>query len=397
MRWSHKMGSGYVSRSVRARLIGFVIVSRAWLSPEAGATQNLIDASGGRDTGITREELIPTVRAATEAIETVQGTYRTYFQSKSMNRVGKPVSGVREGPNGLWLYSEFDLKWRSDLGLERIDGKWGYVQEGQFAFVPVTFAYDGEKLRSITWEAKSGKEGGLDNTFWNWRKPLVLMGRGIAFSPLRDLGELLHGAELISVPNTPTDLKTLRSRFTEGERLFELTAWIDISHGFLPRRMEIHDTHRSAIERLYISDEIREMSPGIWLTIRGSETFYYQEAVRSEGPSAEKGGKLSKDKLRAVSSDVKYISKPLGYGTQTYEFETKNLRINEPIARDEFTLTFPPGAIVFDTVTLTSRRIPDPTKPNRSVRGGALSQPSSCSIWYSSRRAACGYGCAGEP
>jgi hypothetical protein len=58
-------------------------------------------------------DLIVKLKASLGAIETVQGTYRTYFSPKtsgdtSIEPDGHPVPGAIAGMGALILYSEFD-------------------------------------------------------------------------------------------------------------------------------------------------------------------------------------------------------------------------------------------------------------------------------------------------
>jgi hypothetical protein len=50
---------------------------------------------------------------------------------------------------------------------------------------------------------------------------------------------VVPAASLVSLPDTPPDLKVLRGEFRDNDQDLELTAWIDTKHGHLPRRIEV--------------------------------------------------------------------------------------------------------------------------------------------------------------
>ena len=92
------------------------------------------------------KSLIAKLKASLEAVETVQGTYRTYFSPKtprstnSIEPEAHPVPGAIAGPDSLVLYSEFDWTWQARPYREAIDGKWGYVSENRMHYTRPPFS-----------------------------------------------------------------------------------------------------------------------------------------------------------------------------------------------------------------------------------------------------------------
>ena len=178
------------------------------------------------------ERLVAKLKAALGAIETVQGNYRTYFSPKtpgttSIEPDGHPVPGAIAGPDGQVLYSEFDWAWQAAPYREAIDGKWGYVQENRMHYQKTALFFDGANLRTLVPDRKSGLVKPLDETFTVWRNPLHLIGIGFGLEPRRNLDALLSDAKLVSLPDTPSHIKVLKSGFRDYGQDLELTVWID--------------------------------------------------------------------------------------------------------------------------------------------------------------------------
>ena len=302
------------------------------------------------------EALVAEVARTLGAIESVQGTYRTYFASDTpdfaIDAEGQPIPGAVAGPDGLVLYSEFDWAWQADPEREAIDGQWFFVDEGRMHSSSVAFADDGAVLRTFSHEANGGLVKPPDDTFTVWRNPLTLVGIGLGFQPRRHLDALLEGAEIVELPDTPPHIKVLRSEFREDvfSSDFELTAWIDTTHGHLPRRIEVFEKDRRFVTRRIVSDEIREVAPGVWILLRGSDTLYYVEKfIDPDGMTEDQIRALDLEEFKALKPRFEAVTEPLGFGTQTYIVDAETLRINESIPRDRFVLDFPEGASLYDT------------------------------------------------
>ena len=243
-------------------------------------------------------------KASLGSIKAVQGTYRTYFSPKtpgtenSIEPDGHPVPGAIAGPDGLVLYSEFDWAWQAAPYREAIDGRWGFVHENRMNYYAAAFSYNGATLRTFSRDSKGGLIKPLDKTFTVWRNPLHLIGIGFGIEPRRDLDVLLSGARLISLPDTPPHIKVLRSEFRDYGQDLELTVWIDTTHGHLPRRIEVFEKARRFVTWRIVNDEIREVAPGVWMALRGSETeFYVADFILPAG--------MTKDRLKTLDREAR--------------------------------------------------------------------------------------------
>ncbi len=279
-------------------------------------------------------ELIAKLKASLGAIKTVEGTYRTYFSPKtagtsSIEPDGHPVPGAIAGPDASVLYSEFDWAWHGVPYREVIDGRWGFVHENRMIYTPAAFGFDGAILRTFGRDNKGGLIKPLDETFTVWRNPLRLIGIGFGLEPRRDLDVLLSNAKLVSLPETPTQLKVLKSEFRDNGQDLELTVWIDTEHGHLPRRIEVAEKARQFVTSRIINDEIGEVTPGVWMSLRGSETNFYAAS-------------FNLFKMKATSGK-------LGLGTQTWIVDPKALRLNREIPQARFVLDYPEGTRIFDS------------------------------------------------
>jgi len=201
---------------------------------QRGVVVGLIVLFGGQSSAgepNDAEGLIGKLKASLQAIESVQGTYRTYFSpetpgTNSIEPEGHPVPGAIAGPDGQILYSEYDWTWQAAPYHEAIDGKWGYVHENRMHYTRDAFFFDGAVLRTLSRDGKGGLMKPLDHTFVDWRNPLHPIGIGFGINPRRNLDALLDGAVLVSRPDTPAHLKVLRSEFRdypEGTNLFDTT------------------------------------------------------------------------------------------------------------------------------------------------------------------------------
>ncbi len=301
-------------------------------------------------------DLIAKLKASLGAIESVQGTYRTYFSPKtpgtenSIEPDGHPVPGAIAGPDGQVLYSEFDWAWQAAPYREAIDGRWGGVHENRMIYTPAAFFYDGATLRTFNRDGKGGLIKPLDETFTAFRNPLHLIGVGFGLEPRRNLDVLLSGAKLVSLPGMPAHLRVLKREYRDYGQDLELTAWIDTRHGYLPRRIEVFETARRFVTWRIVNDEIREAAPGVWMAIRGSETgFYVADFLLPPGMTKDRLKTLDREALAAVMAKAEVTPGTLGLGTQTWIVDSRNLRLNQGIPRARFVLNYPEGSRLYDT------------------------------------------------
>ena len=286
------------------------------------------------------KNLLAKLKASLEAVETVQGTYRTYFSPKtpgstnSIEPEGHPVPGAIAGPNDLVLFSEFDWAWQAAPYREAIDGKWGYVDENQMHYTPAAFFFDGATVRTFNRDARGGLVKPLDNTFTVWRNPLHLVGIGFGIEPRRNLDKLLDGAELISLPDAPPHLEVLRSSFRDNGPDLQLTVWIDPTHGYLPCRIEVLEKARRFVTWRIVNERIEEVAPSVWMALRGSETGYYvADVTLPAGMSKDRLQKPDRWAVAALMTNARVIAGTLGLGTQTYIVDPRTLRLNQVIPR----------------------------------------------------------------
>ncbi len=319
----------------------------------------LIICLGSRSAAEKADEVeasVAKLKASLDAIATVQGTYRTYFSPKapggetSIEPEGHPVPGAIKGPDDLVLYSQFDWCWQAAPYREAIDGKWGYVHENRMHYTKTAFFFDGAILRTLSRDSSGGLVKPLDNTFTVWRNPLRLSGIGFGLAPERNLDVLLRGARLVSVPESPPGLQVLRNSFRDYGQDLEVTAWLDPRRGHLPRRIEVLETARRFVTWRIVNDEPREVTPGVWMVLRGSETGYYVSGyVFPDGMTEDKLKGLDRDAIAKIMAKAQVIPKVLGLGTQTYIADEQTLRVNSAIPRERFVLAFPEGSRLYDT------------------------------------------------
>lgn len=300
--------------------------------------------------------LVAALKASLEAIASVEGTYRTYFSPKapgtenSIEPEGRPVPGAVGGPDGLVLYSEFDWAWQAGPYREAIDGRWGFVHEGRMQYTPAAFAFDGATLRTFSRASNGGLVKPLDETFTNWRNPLRLIGVGFGLQPRRNLDALLAGARLVERPGTPPHLRVLKADFRDYGQDLELTAWLDTEHGHLPRRIEVFEKARRYVTWRIENDDLREVAPGAWIALRGSETgFYVKDLILPAGMTKERLATLDRESVAAVLAKAEVVPGTLGMGTQTYLVDPETLRLNARIPRERFVMRYPEGARLYDT------------------------------------------------
>lgn len=154
----------------------------------------------------------------------------------------------------------------------------------------------------------------------------------------------------MTLPETPPDLKTIRSTFREGWSENELTVWVDTRHGFLPRRIEVFERNRHILTTRILNEDIREVAPGVWMPMKGEVTHYYvAEVLFPDGLTKDQVAKLDKDTVRKLLPRSLALTRPLGYGTQTHILDEKSLRVNEPLPRERFVIDYPEGTTILDT------------------------------------------------
>ncbi len=302
------------------------------------------------------EDAIAKLKASLDAITSVQATYRTYFSPKapggenSIEPEGHPVPGAIKGPDDLILYSQFDWSWQRAPYREAIDGIWGYVHENQMIYTKTAFFFDGTLLRTLSRDANGGLIKPLDNTFTVWRNPLRFSGIGFGIAPERNLDVLLRGARLISAPNDQADVCVLKNDFRDYDQDLEVTAWLDRRRGYLPRQIEVFEKARRYVTWRIVNEKPREIAPGVWLVMRGSETGYYVSSyLFPDGITEDKLKGQSAEVINKAIARAKVIPKSLGLGTRTYILDEQTLRVNRAIPRERFELSFPEGARLYDT------------------------------------------------
>jgi len=300
--------------------------------------------------------LVARLKTSLGAIESVQGTYRTYFSPKtpgtknSIEPDGHPVPGAIAGPEKQVLYSEFDWAWQAAPYREAIDGKWGFVHENRMIYQSAAFFFDGATLHTFNRDGKGGLIKPLDGTFTDWRNPLRLIGIGFGLEPRRNLDALLSGAKIVSLPDTPPHIKVLKGEYRDYGQDLELTVWIDTEHGHLPRRIEVFEKARRFITSRIVNDEIGEVAPGIWMALRGSETgFYVTDFKLPPGMTKDRLKGLEREAAAAAMAQAEVIPGMLGLGPQTYIVDRQDLRLNRAIPRERFVLDYPEGARLYDT------------------------------------------------
>ena len=329
------------------------------VAPGRGALASLIILLGGRAAAGEPSEaadLIAKLKSSLGAISAVQGTYRTYFSPKapgttnSIEPDGHRVPGAIAGPDGQVLYSQFDWAWQSAPYREAIDGKWGYVDRNRMHYTTAAFFYDGATLRTFSRDGKGGLIKPLDNTFTVWRNPLHLIGIGFGIEPRRDLDSLLSGGKLVAPADTLPHLKVLKSDFRDYGQDLELAVWIDTTHGYLPRRIEVFEKARRFVTWRIVNDEIDEVAPGVWMAIRGSETGYYVADFNlPPGMTKDRLKTLDREAATAVMAKASVVPGTLGLGTQTWIVDSPTLRLNGTIPRERFVVNYPEGTSLFDT------------------------------------------------
>jgi hypothetical protein len=289
------------------------------------------------------DDMIQVAKAAMKRIDTVQGTFRTYFAALK-------APGVIKGPDGQGLF------WESQWGFDRVTGReffdgrqrvdWGE----KITYDDIQIAYDGKQLRTWNKTDHGGTIREVKCAFLNFRAPSILWGRNFGEMPTRDLCDLLQNAKLLQLPNVPASITVLQNDFMRGGQACQVTVWLDSEHGFLPKRIELRRKDSQTLSRVVEIDAFHQTRDGVWIPIRGSETM--SAVISSEGwpkdMTPEKFRLLSDDEQKAVRSKVKYKTKKLGYGTQTFVLDTADLAVNEPIPDCRFTFEFPKGTFVWN-------------------------------------------------
>ena len=121
----------------------------------------------------------------------------------------------------------------------------------------------------------------------------------------------------------------LRSSFRDYGQDLELTVWIDTEHGHLPRRIEVFEKARRFVTWRMVNDQIDEVAPGVWMSLRGSETGYYvADFILPAGMTKDRLQKLDRGAVAAVMANAGVIAGTLGLGTQTYIVDFRTLRLN---------------------------------------------------------------------
>jgi|GEM_PF-6977303 len=315
-----------------------------------------IRAIAGESDSDDARELIANLKSSLGAIESVQGTYRTYLSPKtpgtknSIEPDGHPVPGAIAGPDGQVLHSKFDWAWQVAPYREAIDGKWGFVHENRMIYQSAAFNFDGATLRAFNRDGKQGLIKPLNETFTVWRNPLRLIGIGFGLEPRRNLDVLLSGAKVVSSSDTPSHIKVLKGEYRDHGQDLELTVWIDTEHGHLPRRIEVVEKAHRFITWRIVNDEIGEVNSGIWMALRGSETgFYAADFKLPPGMTKDRLKSLDQKAATVVMEQAEVIPGILGLGTQTWIVDRHGLRLNRAIPRDRFVLDYPEGARLYDT------------------------------------------------
>lgn len=348
---------------------------------------------------LSAQELASAMKASIGQISTIEARYRVYYERLPAS--GSGITGAPDGRDfdGQGMHSEFAWGYDSASDAEYVDGKvarpkthadevngeWIAVRdEGMYYYKDLRTAYDGEILHAYTESSDSGKiMGGRGDMFAARKTPSLLWGRNFVVVPNRDITEVLDGAQLIHIENTPSHLKVLRNDIKVGVEDWHVTVWIDTKHGFMPRRMEAAKTFYNMVMSCVEVDEMHEVQPGIWVPIRGRTSGFAviapkpSDGVYPNGMTVEELRRLSREEARKLIPELGYKRKKIGLGTGTIVADVDTLKINHRIPDERFTIDFPVGTFVWNETIQEGYQVGRFDDPQRTLASSETSDPRS--------------------
>ena len=285
--------------------------------------------------------------ASYTALHTIQGSYRLCYPVDG-NLPDPLPSNVKVIDGGLFVLDEYEWKEDSTTKARRLNGVFGFRHKGDWTYQAIQLGFDGIQGRNFNPGARNARQGPSDDWLWDTRTPLTLVGQGITNEPRRNLPDLLQEAALApSSKEQPSDI-VLKIPTTDNSLPLEITVWIDASRGFLPRRIETRSPGDSMRWSETITDDIREVVPGVWVPIRGRERVYARSATYGDGISQQQFEQLPFAEQKRLEPTCKPIEVPLGLGEATFLVDVDSLKINHPIESSAFVVEFPNGTQVWD-------------------------------------------------
>ena len=297
------------------RLRGWVVVTLMVLFGGRAIASEPNDAEG----------LIAKLKASLGAIQTVQGTYRTYFSPKtpgtdnSIEPDGHPVPGAIAGPDGQVLYSEFDWAWQAAPYREAIDGKWGYVQENRMIYTTAAFFFDGGTLRTFSRDSKGGLIKPLDDTFTVWRNPLHLDRHWIRVrAPTRSRRAARRRRARLAAGHAPTHQGATERvpRLRPGSRADRLARY-DARLPAAPNRGFREGSPVRHVADRQRPDRSRLPRASGWRSAGPRPDYYVADFILPGGMTKDRLKTLARDALGAVLGKAEVVPGTLGLGTQT--------------------------------------------------------------------------------
>jgi outer membrane lipoprotein-sorting protein len=287
--------------------------------------------------------VILALRTAIGAISTVEAHFTAYFS-------GLEGPGIITGPSNFGKWSQFSWGWDRQGEREYVDGNYAWKRPANSIYLDMQAAYDGKTLRTLDKTFGRGLVKERGDMFDVWASPLVLLGKNLDAEKRRDLVDLIDNAKLLTLPGTAPNQYILESEFQVGDLEYVIRVWVDKNAGYLPRRIELSRKFMKTVMTLIENEDIREADGNVWFPIRGRVTRYYvvTPTVYPGGRTLADVQKLPREKAVDVLGQVKWETRPLGFGTEMFVTDASSLRINQAIEPARFTLEHPRGTKVFN-------------------------------------------------
>jgi len=257
--------------------------------------------------------------------------------------------------------------WGYDSGKEFIEGyKWS-GEDRDKPTAKIKYAFDGEAQRNFRYNTgenftTGGIYGFTPDTFTVYMTPKALLGYSMKQHAQESFGEILSRAERIKVREKTERIDGHSCCVLEavgiqdGDCLYDIRVWIDSQRDFRPLKIEKfyspEDGYHSNLYERWLAlcirvDNIKlKQLNAIWFPVQGDRQFFSQKILPPEGMTDEEFKKaFSHLSVEEQVKKAKYIVIPRG---QNRRIKVSDIKINEGIDSEEFTIKFPQGCRVWD-------------------------------------------------
>ena len=307
---------------------------------------------------ISTDDLLAAAAASNERVVTFSCTARDYVRTdddefpwtKDLAK-NKAASAI----DGLALSSECQVLCDRPNARLRCEGRnYTIPKEDEPDWTDFLGAYDGSLFRRYLLSNNFGEQIPYHGQLGGRHALHTLLGDGIG-------GHSFEGGDLLDwlrrrdgqwkreEPDPDGNPRLSRLYRTKAQAVdMRLVVTLAAKFGHLPKRIESYWMDTGTLCEAYdVSEFWRIPGEKFWVPVRGVTQAYYREAVFPDGVTLEQYQRMTPAEKKAIDRRVGWTARHLG-PRRTLVIDKETLKLNLPVTVQDFSITFPPSAKVYD-------------------------------------------------